>query len=409
MGNRLVLALLIVAALCLPLSSKAASAAPWPIAFQTANSQSPTGTQFGVPAPGGYTTYLCAAEVSNAVYGSWNSITIKSLNANGLVQFHANVAPIAKAMVWNTSAGPSTVPAPITGGFQVNAIGGAIGINALSSTANVFNSVYGLQQTLGITSSTGSNTLTYKVASQGSFVAITVSCSGGCSSVNYPSGCSKDPNSISDDIYLITCETQSTGSYQVKAIPVQPSSIHGCANTICTTEVAMQAAVFPLSTKVLDSDRRISTRLYSPNGEDSTYNSAISAYQNVIANGGLNNGHNLSSLYVELDSPNYTKITGLATPIDTGNWTVVKTAINNLEIDTGAQYVVVLGNSNMSSNATRESTRCCALLCKHPSVPRHGRPLRQSHRKGHISHADCRKDAGQLHHPDSPNAPERRS
>ena len=164
MGNRLVLALLIVATLCLPLSSKAASAAPWPTAFQTTNPQSQTGNEFGMAMPGNYITYICSAEVSNAVYGSWNEITESSYDAFGYIQYHTKPVPtpsIAKSMVWNPSNNLCDVPAP-TSAFPVRVAGAGIAVNAQYS--DIFDSAYGLQRTLGLTIPMGSNTMSYSVA-----------------------------------------------------------------------------------------------------------------------------------------------------------------------------------------------------------------------------------------------------
>ena len=140
------------------------------------------------------------------------------------------------------------------------------------------------------------------------------------------------------------------------ADPLQPSALSGCANAICTTEAVTRAEVFPLSANVLI------VTVGSKLTKSQTYNSSISAYQNAIANGLLNQGQSLSSLYVELDSSNYTAITGAANPStiygagpvrDMGETAIklaslpIKTAINNLETITGAHYLVILGDADV--------------------------------------------------------------
>jgi hypothetical protein len=73
---------------------------------------------------------------------------------------------------------------------------------------------------------------------------------------------------------------------------------------------------------------------------DQTPSDAIQAYQDMLNSEGLN------SIYVELDSPKYNSLTGTSLPVGTG-WQSTKTAINTLEMITGAQYVIILGDATV--------------------------------------------------------------
>lgn len=73
---------------------------------------------------------------------------------------------------------------------------------------------------------------------------------------------------------------------------------------------------------------------------DSTSTQDIQAYKAEIQKQGL------STLYVELDSANYTSITGLPNPTMT-DWTGVKFAINKLETIGGVQYLLILGDGTV--------------------------------------------------------------
>lgn len=74
---------------------------------------------------------------------------------------------------------------------------------------------------------------------------------------------------------------------------------------------------------------------------DSTPLSSIQAYQGVIQKAGF------GSLYVKLDNPASMAIAGMSPIVSGSSWQTYKAAINNLEAQTGATYLVILGDGTI--------------------------------------------------------------